>query len=195
MRYLETTVLPLGELTEYPGNPRIGDVPAIAASIAELGQYRSLIVRAAPKRGRQPAERVVLAGNHTRKALLWLAAGNRPPGLSADAAARAWAAEARCELIQCTDTEARKINLVDNRSAELGGYDDDLLVQELSYLDGDYFGTGWTESDVQRMIDPALPDGFADIDENDAAAAPLMVTCPQCSHRFDARAARAAADE
>ena len=58
-----------------------------------------------------------------------------------------------------------RINLADNRLAELGGYDDDALVELLSYLDEDYEGTGWTAEDVRKLID--VPD-FEPEDESPA---------------------------
>lgn len=160
MRYIETRTVPLGELEHFPGNARRGDVPAIAASLGELDQYRSLVTRVVP------GGLVVLAGNHTMDALGWLAAGNRPEAWSEKARLKEWAAEARCELIECTDAEARKINLVDNRTPELGGYDDLALSKQLLDLAGDYVGTGWDEEDLQGLMmgpEPAGDDRDRDV--------------------------------
>lgn len=129
--YVETRDIPLDQLARFPGNARRGNVAEIQASIARHGQYRSLVVRDTGD------SLIILAGNHTRDAIAAL-------GHEA----------ARCEVITCTDDEARRINLADNRLAELGGYDDDALVELLSYLDEDYEGTGWTEEDVQKLLAP-----------------------------------------
>jgi DNA modification methylase len=129
--YITTRDIPLADLTKFPGNPRRGNVDQIAASIRRHGQYRSLVVRD------EGTQKVILAGNHTYEALK--AQGNLT---------------ARCELILCTDDEARRINLADNRLAELGTYDNDELVELLSYLEDDYDGTGWTEEDVSFLIHP-----------------------------------------
>jgi len=123
-------------LTFFPGNARRGNVAEIRKSVARLGQYRSVVVRDTG------AELVVLAGNHTVQALA--AEGH---------------ATVACEIIRCTDDEARRVNISDNRLGELPGpdgsrYDDDALVELLSYLDGDYDGTGWTEEDVEALITP-----------------------------------------
>ncbi len=133
--YHTTSDIPLGRLTKFPGNPRRGNIPEIQASIRRHGQYRSLVVR------RSDDTLVILAGNHTFEAI-------RAEGHET----------ARCEIVTCTDDEARRINLADNKLAELGDYNTDELVELLSYLDQDYEGTGWTAEDVSYLIDPTGSD-------------------------------------
>lgn len=130
--YQRTANIPLDELTPFPGNAKRGDVDQIRASLRRNGQYRSLVVREIPN-----GPLIVLAGNHTMQAL---AAEGHPT--------------ARCEVVLCDDDTARRINLADNRTAELGVYDNDALAELLSYLDGDYEGTGYTEDDVEALITP-----------------------------------------
>jgi len=131
----------------YPGNPRMGNIDAIAASLLENLQYSPLVVQA--------STRYVLAGNHTLKAA-------RKIG---------WA-EIDVVFVDVDDQAARKIVLSANRTADLGTYDDDALVEMLSYLDGDYAGTGWTEGDVELLITPPpdldkLGDQFGDPADSD----------------------------
>lgn len=125
-----TQDLAIASLTRYPGNPRRGDVNEIRASVRRLGQYRPIVVRDTG------SALVILAGNHTTAALE--AEGH---------------ASVRAEVITCTDDEARRINLADNRLAELGGYDDDDLASLLRELDGDYDGTGWTGDDLDALLE------------------------------------------
>jgi DNA modification methylase len=126
-----TRDIPIADLTRFPGNARRGNVAEIRKSIRRHGQYRAIVVRDCPD------GLVILAGNHTRDALE--AEGHD---------------SARCEVITCTDDEARRVAIADNRLAELGGYDDDALVELLSYLDEDYEGTGWAEEDVLALLAP-----------------------------------------
>lgn len=128
--YVRTADIPLDELTPFPGNAKRGNVDQIRASLRRNGQYRSLVVREIPN-----GPLVVLAGNHTMQALQ---AEGQPT--------------ARCEVVVCDDATARRINLADNRTAELGEYDNDALADLLSYLDGDYEGTGYTTEDVDALI-------------------------------------------
>jgi DNA modification methylase len=139
--YLRTADIPLDELTPFPGNAKRGDVDQIRKSLRRNGQYRSLVVREIPD-----GPLIVLAGNHTMQALA--AEGHQT---------------ARCEVVLCDEDTARRINLADNRTAELGGYDNDALAELLSYMDDDYEGTGYTAEDVEALITPP------DIEELDPA--------------------------
>jgi hypothetical protein len=141
--YVETREVPLDELTHFEGNAKRGDVEAIRASIRRNGQYRSLVVRRIDN-----GPLVVLAGNHTMRAL----------------GAEGYET-ARCEIVLCDDDEARRINLADNKLAELGGYDNDALAELLSYMDGDYEGTGYTDDDVMKLITPPDIDDLTDDDD------------------------------
>jgi ParB-like chromosome segregation protein Spo0J len=118
--WVATRDVPLGDLIAYPGNARSGHIPQIRASIRRHGQYRSLVVRDCPD------GLVILAGNHTAEAL----------------AAEGYQA-ARCEVVACDDDEARRINLADNKLAELGDYDNPALLAQLTSLDEDLDATGY----------------------------------------------------
>ena len=143
--YTTTRDIPLDELAAFPGNAKRGDVEAIRASLRRNGQYRSLVVREIPN-----GPLIVLAGNHTMQALA--AEGH---------------ATARCEIVQCDDATARRINLADNRTAELGTYDDDALAALISALDGDYDGTGYTDEDIAGLLNDneQLPPVLGDPDD------------------------------
>lgn len=145
--YVDTRDVPFDQLTRFPGNAKRGDVDQIRESIRRNGQYRSLVVRDTGN------ELVILAGNHTHDAIK--AEGHKT---------------ARCEIIRCDDHTARRINLADNRLAELGDMDSDALVELLSYLDGDYEGTGYDESFVEALLTP--PEPAAALNDPDALPEP-----------------------
>lgn len=126
--YVETRDVPVDRLTPYPGNAKRGDVAVIQESLQKHGQYRALVVQDLGD------TLIILAGNHTHAALV--AEGY---------------ATARCELIYCTPDEAARINLIDNRAAELGTYDDTALIALLEGLGGNYDGTGYTQDDLERL--------------------------------------------
>jgi DNA modification methylase len=131
-----TRDIPLAELARYPGNARRGNVAEIRKSVARLGQYRAIVVRD------HDGHLTILAGNHTADALQ--AEGHE---------------SARCEVITCTDEEARRVNLADNRIGELPDpdtgerYDDEALAVLLAGLDSDYDGTGWTGEDLAGLLE------------------------------------------
>lgn len=170
--YRETRTVPLDQLTEFPGNAQVGNVPAIAASIRKSGQYRGLIVRELPD-----GTLVILAGNHTARAL-----------------ALVGRTEARCEIHVCDDATARRINVVDNRAAELGHTDNDLLIEQLSYFDGDLEGTGYTDEFIQSLLEPPLPDpadpaGRSAPDEFPAYDDDIEThyQCPKCAYSWSGK--------
>lgn len=152
--WVATRDIPIADLTRFPGNARRGNVAEIRKSIRRHGQYRAIVVRDCAE------GLVILAGNHTRDALE--AEGSET---------------ARCEVIQCTDNEARRINLADNRLSDIALDDNDQLAELLSYLDEDYEGTGWDAAAVEALLTPPEPEpGNTDPDDApEPPAEPLSV--------------------
>jgi ParB-like chromosome segregation protein Spo0J len=137
VKYIETTVIPRDDLTPFPGNAQRGDVEKIADSISEHGQYRSLIVQRTPD-GRH----IVLAGNQTMMALEALG----DEGM-------------RCEVYQCDDTTAAKINLLDNKSKDWGSYDNVALLELLEPFADDLSGTGFSDVELGDLLDSVNKQG------------------------------------
>lgn len=157
--HLRTVTVPLDELRQFPGNAKRGDVPAILDSLRRNGQYRAIVVREA-----EGEPLTILAGNHTAQALelhgpgpcnvpVKTATGEQPCGICGG---KKWQPSALVGIYSCGDDTARRINLVDNRSAELGSWDRDALAELLSCMDDDLGGTGYTDADVQLLIAPPL---------------------------------------
>lgn len=97
-------------LNHFKGNARKGNVASIAQSLSEFGQFRPIVVNKGALTGR-PNE--ILAGNHTYLAAVSLG----------------WT-EIEVDYVDVDDATAKKINLIDNRSADLSDYDHEKL-QEL----------------------------------------------------------------
>lgn len=143
--YQGTETIALADLTPFPGNARRGDIPGIREALRRLGQFRTLCVREVE------GKRIVLAGNQTRTAML----------------EEGWT-EARCELYECTDDEARRANLADNRLSDLATDDEVALGELLSFLDHDYGATGWAPDTAAPFITGPAPEplgGGADPDD------------------------------
>ena len=132
----------LDELKLYPDNPNQGDIGAIATSIEEFGQYRSIVVN------KNTME--ILAGNHTYLAMKML--GKE----TIDA-----------EFVDVDDITAKKIVLADNRLSEISLYDEVALkglLEEVASGSTGLKGTGFDNDDLDALI--AELDTPLDLDAN-----------------------------
>lgn len=127
-----TEQVPVDQLIPHPKNPKVGDIDQIAASLTIHGQYRPIVVQTSTKH--------VLAGNHT------LAAAK---SLGWTDIAVAW--------VDVDDDQALRILLVDNRTSDLGRYDNDTLAELLGELE-ELEGTGFTFDDLEDLLPAAEPD-------------------------------------
>jgi ParB-like chromosome segregation protein Spo0J len=110
----------------YPGNARLGNRKVIGTSLSELGQYKPIIV--------QRSTGHILVGNNT-----YLTAQDQ-----------GWR-EIAVQWVDVDDVRAREINLIDNRSNDLAGYDETLLLQLLEDVP-DLSVTGYAEEDVEALL-------------------------------------------
>jgi ParB-like chromosome segregation protein Spo0J len=147
----------VGSLSYYPGNPRRGNVAMIAESLRANGLYKPLVV--------QKSTNYVLAGNHTLMAA-------RDLGFE----------EIDVVFADCDDIAARRIVLVDNRSADAATMNADDLAALLTAVE-DFQGTGYTADDLARLVAP-LPDGFPVLDPDAPGPKQKTVECPECGHEF-----------
>lgn len=143
---LAALAVPIGDLQLLPGNPRRGDVPAVARSLERFGQRKPIVA--------QRSDQSVLAGNHTLMA----------------ARSLGWS-EIAVVWVEDDDDTARAFALADNRTAELGDYDDEALAAMIAAVQGAdpelLAATGWSADDLADLIQieevPAAP--LADPDD------------------------------
>lgn len=145
----EPATLPVNQLNCFHKNPRRGDVDAIKGSLAANGQYRPIVVNKGTHTGRLYE---VLAGNHTLMACRELAEDD-PDG---------WG-EIACFIVDVDDDRASRIVLADNRTADLGGYDNDELLELLDGLEGDTLteqlaGTAYSEDYLNALLGGNAPE-------------------------------------
>lgn len=131
--------LPLAELNNYHRNPRRGDVAAIKGSIIANGVFRPIIVNRGTYTGK---ENQILAGNHTVKAIRELAEEN--PQDTRWQQVEVW-------MVDVDDDRASRIVLADNRTADLGDYDEQVLAELLNDMGDDLDGTGYVEDDLEEL--------------------------------------------
>lgn len=119
-------MVPVGELEPHPDNPHKGDVEVIAESIARNGFYGTVLVQSSRMR--------IIAGEHRWR-------GAQAEGL----------AEVPALIVDVDDDTATRIMLADNRTAEYGQYDEQVLSDLLQRLP-DVAGTGWTDDDLADLL-------------------------------------------
>jgi DNA modification methylase len=121
--------VPIDSIELHPRNPRIGDVEAVAHSLSRFGQLKPIVVQA--------STRYVVAGNHLVRAAQKLG----------------WA-EIAANVEELDDATAVAFMLADNRTADLGGYDDALLAAILAEQTtaDNLAATGYDPADVAALL-------------------------------------------
>jgi DNA modification methylase len=120
--------MPIDALVGYAGNPRVGNVAAIAESLRINGQYRPIVVR--------KETREVLAGNHTLKA----------------ATSLGWKTVKATIVENISDEAAARIVLADNRLNDVASYDNKALAEMLQQLET-LSGTGYDKAYLDYLLD------------------------------------------
>lgn len=128
----------LDKLTTHPSNPRQGDIGAVVASIEAHGFYGALVVQRSTGR--------ILAGNHRYLAAKALAMDAVP-----------------VTYVDVDDELAHRILVADNRTSDLGTYDEAALaalLTELAQSEAGLDGTGYDGDDLDQLLgDIAREDG------------------------------------
>jgi DNA modification methylase len=149
---LKSLAVPIDSLQGLPGNPRRGDVDAVATSLSRFGQRKPIVVRR--------DDGTIIAGNHT-----WQAA--KKLGWSEIAVA----------YVGDDDVTAQAYALADNRTAELGSYDDELLkalIDSVGGVDPELLkDTGWSDDAVKELLEKIESENPKVIDEDEVPELPV----------------------
>lgn len=155
---LEPLASDIDALQLLPGNPRRGDVAAVARSLDAFGQRKPIVAL---------RDGTVIAGNHTLQAA---------QSLGWDKIAVVW--------VDDDDATAKAFALADNRTAELGDYDDKALadlIAAVAEADADLLAaSGWTSSDLTELLATLEPEQLPTVltDPDDIPDAPAAKTVP-----------------
>lgn len=128
---LKNLAVAIDSLQGLPGNPRLGDVDAVARSLERFGQRKPIVVR--------KDDGTIIAGNHT-----WQAAKKL-----------GWK-EIAVAFVGDDDTTAQAYALADNRTAELGSYDEQALkdlIDKVAAVDPELVrDSGWNDESVKDLM-------------------------------------------
>ena len=161
---LEHLAVEINSLIPHPRNVRQGDVGAICESLKAHGQYRPIVF--------QKGTNLIIAGNHTWKA----------------AKSLGWAQIAATPFI-CSDDEALRILLADNKASDLATYDNDQLeelLRELAETDQSLEGTLFDGDYLDQLIndnDTPLIEDFPKFDEGISTEH----KCPKCGYEWSGK--------
>jgi len=146
---LQPLLVDIRRIHPHPENPKTGDTDAIIESIETNGVYRPVYIN---------RQGTILAGNHTYAALLELGADQIP-----------------VITLDVDHATARRIMLADNRIADLGRYDDALLLDLLDKIAANdtIIGTGYTSDDVELLRLAQIRDEHTPF--GDTASADLVI--------------------
>lgn len=175
-----TTYEPLDELISrhHPENPKDHDIGNLIESIQEFGFVRNVMINETDGR--------LLYGHGTTEALwrmyeedyevpkrikvrddgMWLVPTDRG--------------------VEISEERAMAYVIADNRHAELGGWNEPRLVDNLIKLagkDGGLRGTGYDGDDLDKLIHIYSPTSEENQDQLDERTG-TMVRCPKCFHEF-----------
>lgn len=132
---LKGLAVPIDQLHSLPGNPRVGDVAAVARSLERFGQRKPIVAR--------HADGVIIAGNHT-----WQAAKK----LGWTEIAVVWTDD--------DDDTMKAFALADNRTSELGSYDEEALramVEAVATADPELIAAaGYNREDLAKILGTPL---------------------------------------
>lgn len=136
---LASLAIPMGSLVSLKNNPRLGDVGAISASYKEFGQMKPIVVVQ-----NDDGKYTIVAGNHQYEAAKLLG----------------WDSIA-CTVLEGDERKAMAFAYADNRTSDLGGYDEDLLAQLIGDVGNEYSelmsGLGLDEFEM-AVIEHAVSD-------------------------------------
>jgi ParB family chromosome partitioning protein len=146
---------PVDKPTIWPGNPRRGNLETIKTSIETLGFYQPIII--------QESTGYVIAGNHRLTAARELKM-----------------AEVPVVVLPVGEEQARRMVLMDNKSGDDATYNTDLLVEQLGWFDiDDLEGTGWSQEEVEKLLEPPTDviDGDAEKDDDMIYTYGVVIEC------------------
>lgn len=116
-------------LTRHPQNPRKGDLDGIEASMRRNGWFGVVVA--------QRSTGHILVGNH--RFIVWTERlGHESIPL--------------VQWLDVDDETALRILAADNRTSDLGGYDEKALAELLSSLASDLGGTGYAVGDLDALL-------------------------------------------
>ena len=145
LRQQEIKTVPIEDVKPYPNNPRDNEkaVPAVAASIERFGFRNPILV---------DGDGVIIEGHTRRLAAIKLGMREVPVVYATD----------------LTPDEVKALRVIDNKTAELADWDEDVLAGEAELLKDAGFDLedfGFDPKELEALLSPDPADGQTDADD------------------------------
>ena len=153
---LETEYIPIEQLNAWDKNPRLHNLDSIIESIKEFGFRDPISIN--------ENNSEIEEGHGRLKALKKLKeAGSEPPAFIIQQNGT-WLVPV--QRFNDTELNQKRYSLAHNRTQELGGYDEPLLLENLIDLKEDLFATGYTSEDID-LLNEKLDGGYKHSEKDD----------------------------
>lgn len=150
---------PIEKLSVHPANPRRGNLSIIEQSMKRLGFYGVVLA--------QESTGHIVVGNHRYLKAVDMNRRTLPT-----------------LLLDVDDETAEFILVTDNRTSDVGSYDETILAEVMSRIaeatPAGLEGSGYTDKDLKRVLEranPDAPDEFPAVDAN-----LFEYVCPSCGY-------------
>lgn len=160
---LQALAQPINQLQSLSGNPRVGNVEAVMRSYNTFGQRKPIVAR---------RDGTVIAGNH-----------------QLEAAKRLGWTEIAVVFVDDDDITAQAFALADNRTGDLGGYDNEALKEMLAsvQINSELFeATGFTADDLRKLLNDIGDSEFepSDLISDSVTLAERFEVVIECENEF-----------
>lgn len=154
---LRIEYIPITKLNEWPRNPKKHDTDLISDSMERWGFTQPVMVDETSNR--------LVAGHGRIETLMrrFQAKESAPERIRVDADTGEWLVPVLRGIGFASEQEAEAYVVADNRTSEVGGWDDKLLNDILSTLntEGLISGVGFSMRDIDRIVQDSTPDAEA----------------------------------
>ena len=170
----------VADIRLWQANYRQGDVAMIIKSIAQFGYNRSVSLW---------RDNVVIAGNHTVKALQQMENEGYDPPQNVTVIANQWIIEVT-DASHLSDKEAEAYAIADNRASDIATNDESQLASLLQQLQNEdeqlFQATGWNSDDLQELLRGLViepPNDFQEYGDD----IDIDYCCPKCGYEWSGK--------
>jgi hypothetical protein len=175
---LKVEYLGLGELEQWPRNPKLHDIEVIKGSIRRFGFTLPVVIDEATGK--------LVAGHGRQEALSQMKVANEDPPKNIQVRRGEWLVPVVRGNEFASEQEAESYLIADNRLVEVGGWDPEMLTAMLEGFEGpDLAAIGFSEEELRRIAEMTEehepPEKFVQFTASDVKT---NHKCPRCNFEW-----------